>query len=191
MIPDPTTDAGKELRKAETSLGWDKTRNAKVDIRVYYAHHRDADRWTQCRWATSRGAPFFYTASYSSEWHPVCYSTEALKFAQSGYLVSIVCVQWADLMICKTRNLSLSQQGMVNNFGNFGLFFETALVAILCYVPPLNVALGTRMIAFPHFAVPSFSFFVAIFFYDELRKIWLRNGMKREDGRLRLKGWIV
>ena len=94
-------------------------------------------------------------------------------------------------MICKTRNLSLSQQGMVNNFGNFGLFFETALVAVLCYVPPLNVALGTRMIAFPHFAVPSFSFFVAIFFYDELRKIWLRNGMVREDGRLKLKGWIV
>jgi len=80
---------------------------------------------------------------------------------------------------------------MVNHFGNFGLFFETALVALLCYVPPLNEALGTRMIAFPHFAVPSFSFFVAIFFYDELRKIWLRNGMKREDGRLKLKGWIV
>jgi sodium/potassium-transporting ATPase subunit alpha len=94
-------------------------------------------------------------------------------------------------MICKTRNLSLSQQGMVNHFGNFGLFFETALVAFILYVPPLNVALGTRMIAFPHFAVPSFTFFTAIFFYDELRKIWLRNGMVRVDGRLRLKGWIV
>merc|ERR1712166_42746 len=103
--------------------------------------------------------------------------------AQSGYLVSIVCVQWADLMICKTRNLSLSQQGMVNHFGNFGLFFETALVAILLYVPFLNVALGTRPIPF--------SFFVAIFFYDELRKIWLRNGMTRANGQLKLTGWIV
>jgi sodium/potassium-transporting ATPase subunit alpha len=80
---------------------------------------------------------------------------------------------------------------MVNGFGNFGLFFETALVAFLCYFPQLNVALGTRMIAFPHFAVPSFSFYVAIFFYDELRKIWLRNGMTRDSGRLKLKGWIV
>ena len=26
---------------------------------------------------------------------------------------------------------------------------------------------------------------------DELRKIWLRNGMVREDGQLKLKGWIV
>jgi len=179
------------IREKMVPLAWDKTRHAKVDIRLYYAHQRAADRWTECRWSVAEGSPFFYTASYSSEWHPVCYSTEALKFAQSGYLVSIVCVQWADLMICKTRNLSLSQQGMVNHFGNFGLFFETALVAILLYVPPLNVALGTRMIAFPHFAVPSFSFFTAIFFYDEVRKIWLRNGMVRVDGRLRLKGWIV
>jgi hypothetical protein len=191
MLIDPNTEAQVTARKELTQLAWDKTRNAKVDIRLYYAHQREADRWTTCRWTYSEGSPFFYTASYSSEWHPVCYSTEALKYAQSGYLVSIVCVQWADLMICKTRNLSLSQQGMVNHFGNFGLFFETALVAILLYVPPLNVALGTRMIAFPHFAVPSFTFFTAIFFYDELRKIWLRNGMVRVDGRLRLKGWIV
>lgn len=80
---------------------------------------------------------------------------------------------------------------MKNTMGNFGLFFETALVAILCYTPPLNVALGTRAIAFPHFGAPSFSFYCAIFFYDELRKIWLRNGMTREGGKLKLKGWIV
>merc|ERR1719389_512266 len=134
--------------------------------------------------------PNFYKRSVISD-HPICYTTEALKFAQSGYLVSIVCVQWADLMICKTRNLSLAQQGMTNSFGNFGLFSETALVAILLYVPFLNVALGTRQIPFPHFAVPSFSFYVVIFFYDELRKIWLRGGMVREVGRVRLKGWIA
>ena len=174
------------------SIAWDKTKHSKIDIRLYYADTRGPEYFTACRWNTNGGNfPNFYTRSVVSEDYPICYSTEALKFAQSGYLVSIVCVQWADLMICKTRNLSLSQQGMVNKFGNFGLFFETALVAILLYVPFLNVALGTRQIAFPHFAVPSFSFYVAIFFYDEMRKIWLRNGMVREDGRLKLKGWIV
>jgi sodium/potassium-transporting ATPase subunit alpha len=172
-------------------LAWDKTRMAKVDVRLFYAGHRNADNFTACRWPTTDDAyPGFYRFAFITEL-PICYSTEALKFAQSGYLCSIVCVQWADLMICKTRNLSLSQQGMVNTFGNFGLFFETALVAILCYAPPLNIALGTRQIPFPHFCVPSFSFYSCIFFYDELRKIWLRNGMKREDGKLRLKGWVV
>jgi len=182
-------------------LGWDRRFHGKMDVRLWYAYPdkdmptqsvRGPDSWTNCRWAPGDDSvPKIFRFSYVVDWSSICYSTEALKCAQSGYLVSIVCVQWADLMICKTRNLSLSQQGMVNTMGNFGLFFETALVAILLYVPQLNIALGTRQIAFPHFAVPSFSFYVAIFFYDELRKIWLRSGMVREGGRLRLKGWIV
>jgi hypothetical protein len=174
-------------------MGWDKTSLNRVDNRLFYASTRTPEYFTKCRWAPNdEDYPQIYRESYSSNWHPICYSSEALKFAQSGYLCSIVCVQWADLMICKTRNLSLSQQGMVNTMGNFGLFFETALVAILCYVPFLNTALGTRQIAFPHFLVPSFSFYACIFFYDELRKIWLRDGMSWEEGgRLRLKGWIV
>jgi sodium/potassium-transporting ATPase subunit alpha len=173
-------------------IGWDKTKHGKVDLRLFLQGERGPDAWTKCRWdPNDEEWPSFYRQSYVLEWHEICYSTDALKFAQSGYLVSIVCVQWADLMICKTRNLSLAQQGMINNFGNFGLVFETVLVAVLLYVPPLNIVLGTRQIAFPHFAVPSFSFFVAILFYDEMRKNFVRNGMVRENGKLKLKGWLV
>jgi len=176
----------------KVKMAWDKTKMSKVDVRLFYAETRGPASYTNCRWSPDdEDLPSFYRESHSSEYWPICYSTEALKYAQSGYLVSIVCVQWADLMICKTRNLSIAQQQMKNTMGNIGLFFETALVAILLYVPFLNVALGTRQIPFPHFAVPSFSFYCAIFFYDELRKIYLRNGMVREDGKLKLKGWIV
>lgn len=180
-----------EFYDATTSLSWDMTNSAKLDIRLFYSYKneenpkgsiREPDQWTKCRWNPNEptGFPEFYKYSHVSESWPICYSTEALKYAQSGYLVSIVIVQWGDLMICKTRNLSLSQQLMINTMGNFGLFFETALVAILLYVPFLNIALGTRQIAFAHFGVPSFSFYIAIFFYDELRKLWLRSGMVRE-----------
>ena len=195
-----------DKRENWVSLGWDATRSGRIDVRMFYANThpplrgdetknepeiRNPDDWTECRYdPVDADLPKFYKRSHITDW-PICYTTEALKYAQSGYLVSIVCVQWADLMICKTRNLSLAQQGMVNSFGNFGLFSETALVAILLYVPFLNVALGTRQIPFVHFAVPSFSFFCAIFFYDEVRKIWLRSGMVREQGKLKLKGWIV
>jgi len=125
--------------------------------------------------------------------HPICYTTEALKYAQAAYLVSIVTVQAAGLISAKTRNLSLYQQQMVNGVGNFGLFFEFALVATFLYVPFINIGLSTRGIAFPHFAVPSFSFYIAIFFYDELRKLMLRKGFEKdpETGRMRQKGWIV
>jgi len=179
-------------------LEWDKFKNSKIDVRMFYAQYTNEKSWTECRWNPSKqddGIPSFYKFSNNSNYWPICYSTEALKYAQSGYLVSIVCVQWADLMICKTRNLSLSQQGMNNGFGNFGLFFETALVAILLYVPFLNYGLQTRQIPFAHFAIPSFSFYVCIFFYDEMRKIWVRNGMTRENsdgtGKLKLTGWVV
>lgn len=104
-----------------------------------------------------------------------------------------MCVQWSDLMICKTRNLSISQQGMINWNSNFALFFETALVALLSYFWLCNLLLGTRMIAFPHFAIPSFSYFAIIMFYDECRKAYLRDGMKlsRTTGRLKFDGWVV
>lgn len=186
MILDESRDKSQDFL-----LLWDTAKHSKIDVRLFYAAERGPEAWTSCRWAPDGDAPSFYRESHVSEGHPICYSSEANKVAQSGYLVSIVCVQWADLMICKTRNLSLSQQGMVNQFGNFGLVFETVLVAILLYVPFLNIALTTRQIPFPHFAVPSFSFYVAIFFYDEVRKIWLRSGMVKEGNKLRFKGWVV
>merc|ERR1712172_227845 len=39
----------------------------------------------------------------------------------TAFFVSIVVVQWADLIICKTRKNSVFQQGMKNHFMNFGL----------------------------------------------------------------------
>ena len=41
----------------------------------------------------------------------------------TAFFVSIVIVQWTDLIICKTRRLSVFQQGMKNWFLNFGLVF--------------------------------------------------------------------
>lgn len=172
-------------------FNWDTVSWNQVDFRLFYTGRPETD-WSRCRWTTDDGYPSFYRESHVSGVQ-VCYTSEALRYAQAAYLVSIVCVQWADLMICKTRNLSISQQGMVNNRAIFGLFFETTLVAILCYVPFLNVPLGTRQIAIPHFAVPSFSFFVIIMTYDELRKIFLRDGTKvsKYDRRAKYDGWVV
>jgi len=172
-------------------LNWNGNKHNGVDVRLFYGDFRGPSSWSKCRWTKGDGSFDFYSQSHISR-NQICYTTEALRYAQAGYLISIVCVQWSDLMICKTRALSISQQGMINGRANFGLFFETALVAILCYVPILNAPLGTRQIAFPHFAVPSFSFFCVIMAYDELRKIFLRNGIKKSHrGRAKYAGWVV
>jgi len=172
-------------------FNWDTVSWNQVDFRLFYTARPETD-WSRCRWTADDGYPTFYRESHVSGVQ-ICYTSEALRYAQAAYLVSIVCVQWSDLMICKTRNLSISQQGMINIRANFGLLFETVLVAILCYVPFLNVPLGTRQIALPHFAVPSFSFFVVIMTYDELRKIFLRDGtnISKYDKRTKYDGWVV
>eukprot|EP01083_Nonionella_stella_P073128 197500_1 len=99
---------------------------------------------------------------------------ESLAMSNSAYFISIIVVQWADLMICKTRIRSLFEQGMTNTFMNYSLFFETILGAFLVYVPVANTVTGTRPLRFTWWtaAVP---FSLAIYIYDELRKGWIRK----------------
>jgi len=133
---------------------------------------------------------------------PVCWNAaEALMYAQTAYFISIIIVQWADILACKTRTLSLKNQGMRNNMLSFGLFFETALGAILCYVPFVNVALITRPIYFVHWLAPM-PFAIFILSYDEIRKWLMRNlsadfqwtqtatWMKRPDEGDQPKNWV-
>jgi hypothetical protein len=70
------------------------------------------------------------------------------------------------------------------------MIFDTGI--IVTYVPPINRALATRPIACPHFAIPAMSYFVIIFFFDETRKVFLRNGIDRSvKGKIRYKGWVA
>ncbi|CAD5221584.1 unnamed protein product [Bursaphelenchus xylophilus] len=92
----------------------------------------------------------------------------------TAYFVSIVIVQWADLIISKTRRNSLVQQGMSNWAMNFGLLFETALAAFLCYCPGLDVALRMYGLRFSWWLLP-LPFSILIFVYDEIRRYLIRR----------------
>ncbi|PVD35794.1 hypothetical protein C0Q70_02758 [Pomacea canaliculata] len=111
--------------------------------------------------------------SYGQEW---TYSQrKKLEYTcHTAFFVSIVIVQWADLIICKTRRLSLFQQGMKNHRLTFGLFFETALAAFMCYCPGLDKGLRMQPLRASWWftAIP---FSLAIFVYDECRKLILRR----------------
>ncbi len=118
---------------------------------------------------------------------------EALTFAQTAFFVAIVIVQWADILICKTRWLSISTQGLRNDFMNFGLFFETMLAAWLCYCIPIN-SIGTRPLRLAHW-FPAMPFAMLIFFYDEIRKYLMRlispEVVNKATGQaIRVPGWI-
>jgi len=92
----------------------------------------------------------------------------------TAFFMSIVIVQWADLMICKTRRNSIIHQGMMNNHLTFGLFFETSLAAFMAYCPGLDKGLRMYPLRWTWWVAPM-PFSLAIFIYDEGRKYILRK----------------
>merc|ERR1711992_523593 len=103
--------------------------------------------------------------SYGQEW--TYRDRKVLEYTcHTAFFVSIVIVQWADLIICRTRMNSVFQQGMKNYFLNFGLCFETALAAFLCYCPGLDVGLRMYPLYFSWW-LPAIPFSILIFCYDE------------------------
>jgi len=111
--------------------------------------------------------------SYGQEW--TYQQRKTLEFTcHTAFFVSIVIVQWTDLIICKTRRNSLFQQGMRNWMLNFGIIFETVLAAVLSYTPGLDKGLNMYPLKFMWW-LPAMPFMVLILVYDECRKTLLRK----------------
>merc|ERR1711953_1238929 len=92
--------------------------------------------------------------SYGQEWTYA--DRKILEYTcHTAFFASIVVVQWANLLICKTRKNSVFQQGMKNWVMNFGLVFETVLAAILCYVRTLVGGLKEKHITNKRKALPT------------------------------------
>lgn len=111
--------------------------------------------------------------SYGQEW---TYSDrKKLEYTcHTAFFVSIVIVQWADLIVCKTRRNSIVHQGMSNWVLNFGLVFETALAAFLSYTPGMDAALRMYPLKL-NWWIPAIPFSISIFVYDEIRRFILRR----------------
>merc|ERR1712142_893264 len=111
--------------------------------------------------------------SYGQEW---TYSQRKIVeyTCHTMFFTAIVIVQWADVIICKTRRLSVMQQGMHNNVLIAGLFEETLLAAFLAYVPGTDAMLRMYPIEWTWWFVPM-PFSLIIFCYDETRKFLLRK----------------
>jgi len=111
--------------------------------------------------------------SYGQEW--TYHDRKILEYTcHTAFFVSIVVVQWADLIICKTRRNSIVHQGMKNWVLNFGILFETTLAAFLSYTPGMDK--GLRMYPLKiYWWFPAIPFSLLIFVYDECRRFILRR----------------
>merc|ERR1712073_44245 len=111
--------------------------------------------------------------SYGQEWTYA--DRKILEYTcHTAFFASIVVVQWADLIICKTRKNSVFQQGMTNWVMNFGLLFETLLAAFLSYTPGMDKGLKMYPLKI-NWWFPAVPFSILIFIFDEIRKYLLRQ----------------
>jgi len=90
------------------------------------------------------------------------------------FFTAIVIVQWADVLICKTRRLSIFQQGMKNKILIAGLFEETLLATLLAYMPGTDAMLRMYPLEWTWWFIPM-PFSLIIFCYDETRKFLIRK----------------
>ena len=75
---------------------------------------------------------------------------------------------------------------------NFAVLSEVGLIVLISYVRPFEIGLGTRALASPHFMVPTFSYYLTYFLWDEVRKVLIRAGTDRSDlGRIKYTNWVA
>jgi sodium/potassium-transporting ATPase subunit alpha len=111
--------------------------------------------------------------SYGQNW--TYNDRKALEQAcHCAYFVAIVVIQWFNIILCKTRRLSIFEHGMKNWPLNFAMVFEACLAAFFVYTPYLNDALDMFPLRIEWW-LPAIPFAILMFAYDETRKCIIRN----------------
>jgi sodium/potassium-transporting ATPase subunit alpha len=140
-----------------------------IDLRIFYYTLPD-NFWSSCA-LDSVGV--FYDG-------PVCYRVEALRHAQSAYLLGNVVLQWANSLVWKTKKTSVFIHLFKNHNMNISYLVVAAMIMIVIYVEGLNTALGTRSLRIEHFS-PPLLFFIIYVALSEIIKFFIRRG-KSPDG---------
>jgi len=113
---------------------------------------------------------------YGQEW---AYSSrKRLGFtAQTAFFASIVLTQVANVIICKTRRMSLYHNGMKNWIMNFAIPVELGIAAFLIYTPGINTAINLAPLSWESY-IPPLPYMLLLIFYDEIRRLCIRLNEK-------------
>ena len=91
-------------------------------------------------------------------------------------------MQWANLIITKTRMASIVEQGMGNWVLNGALVVETILAAVLIYTPTIPQYLGIYPLE-PEWWLVTLPFSCFLILWDELRRFLIRRSSTLAVGR--------
>jgi sodium/potassium-transporting ATPase subunit alpha len=149
----------------DEQVDWVTSGDSEYDLRIWF-YHLDDDYWSECRYPDD-------VSNITGD--RICYSTEALRYAQTSFYIAVIFLQIAALIVCKTTRLSILHQGMRNSALNVSIVSMLVVAFIITYVPIFNIAFRTRQLRLLHFGMPAIPFFLMIFMYDEIRKWLIRH----------------
>ncbi|KAF2867853.1 hypothetical protein BDV95DRAFT_163675 [Massariosphaeria phaeospora] len=140
--------------------------------------------FTMSFWHMQRsGVPFtalwLKFGKYDAQYDPDFIQQKANE-GSSVYFVTLVVMQLFNLLATRTRRLSIFQQPPIFNKGtqNLLLFpamvFAIVVVFIFCYIPSLQITIGTTQIPVEYWFLPA-AFGVALLMLDEARKWAVRT----------------
>lgn len=84
---------------------WLSTINGQIDLRAFYVSCTGSTPATYAYKRVIPDLPEVLSTLSSYTGSPVAYTTEALAYAQSGYFVTVVVVQWSNVFACKSRKV--------------------------------------------------------------------------------------
>jgi sodium/potassium-transporting ATPase subunit alpha len=96
---------------------------------------------------------------------PVCYSTEAVKYAQTAYFAGLVWAQAANFIACRTVRSSAFTQA-VSAAAMAAMAVQISLVLAAAYFQPFNAAFGTRDCVFAHLGIAAIPFCMLVLLFE-------------------------
>ena len=173
------TSCGPNIKAPDTDIvDWLSNGNGKKDLRMAYTKCENGRFVSEVNF----GPCLVGDVSPISN-KRICYTTDALKYAQTSYFVGVVLIQWCNILVCRVRFMSTIYAGYKNKITWLGIFVETAICVVICYIPPLNYVFGSRPMRFLHFGLAALPFAILLLVWDEVRKYLIRN-QKKEKGEL-------
>lgn len=157
--------ANKNNAFSDSFPNWLSTINAQIDLRGFYVECQGSTPATYSykRLVPDQNEVLGTLSSYTGS--PVAYTTESLYYAQSGYFVTVVMVQWSNVFACKSRKCSLIYSG-VNKHMFGGVACETVLFIVLLYVPGINGVFGGRRLEFFLLGIPGLLFSMTLLIWE-------------------------
>ncbi|XP_068631655.1 sodium/potassium-transporting ATPase subunit alpha-B-like [Battus philenor] len=100
------------------------------------------------------------------------------KQAQTAYFVAVCWTQISDVLICKTRRISLVKKGMKNHVLNMSIVVDLIAALFVTYFPLCHEIFNTESLAWHDFllAIP---FMVLMIVADEFRRYIIRNNISK------------